>query len=303
MRDRLSLGKSAHDFLRWGDKVDTLWSRGFRITQSFNPLPFKRPTVYFTASREDLMVLGSYVAVTLPVNRQLSQLLRHDANGADTNLLATTQLLWNFNPGNNPVPVFLWNNGATTPAQNQFVWGNVNSLNYIHTPSTEFTIYIAVRPLIAETSGTTKIMMGNASTSVDIGFYVGYFNNGTKRFLRFAVFNGTGNGVYQVDFPEYENADVNGMSVYSIRVKDPNGAIGGEAGRSYVNGRVYSIMSLLATQSSANASNVLTLGARPATDLPFRGTIGDIMIFNDMHSPETHAQIVSYLKMRHGIIG
>lgn len=262
---------------------------------SINPISLGQPAFYLQSFDTSFYNSGSIANGAAVVNVQ-----RFSDSGLNfTRTNTTANAIYKVLSGQpHPYGYMSWE--GNTLGSGMYSGGTTSDFSFMHQQGGEYTLYFVFKNLQNEATGATKVVAATSNSTGNRGFLF-YISNGTgtTRVLNMAVRNDTsGQNVMTLSFPSFDTSIDHPVCVYSIRYKDP-GNLTDIAARGYKNGVLEASIDLAYSLSATAASySTLRIGNRFANDLRFAGYMGELIIFNSMHSEATHTGVVDFLKQK-----
>lgn len=181
-------------------------------------------------------------------------------------------------------------------------------IGFVSQSGYSFTLYFVGKPLSGNTVNCSVIINSNIDDSL-VNNYLTVKNNKNFYFVS-EISNGIFGYLPILNVPiEINNtsSELNSkdLRIFSVRAQDTRDLIS-TAAVSYING----IQTTAVTQSFVNdnisAGNPTNLGGAESIFIEnsdsYQGYFGELIIFNTMHSTDTHSKIITFLKNRWGIV-
>lgn len=154
-----------------------------------------------------------------------------------------------------------------------------------------FSIYVVVY-IDTTTNGFRLVASTSVLTGDDTGFVIAHDSSSSTDALRVFVGDSSGDAIideiFSNEFPK-QSAEIlsvrfDGTDTYTInRVKSK---VATPTGTGHV---------------TSNPNSALQVGNRDDNDIPLRGNVGNLPVYNVEHSDQTHDGVVDYLATQHGI--
>lgn len=270
----------------------------FSLWQEFgvNPLDLGQPVMYLQSFDDSFIT-----AVTPPLvdGSLINNFKRYnDSGNTFTQVGTTNRANYTIPTGQiHPYGYITWTGDTTS--QGQYSFGTTSTFSFMHQTGATFTMYWVFKNVQNEATSTTKILFSTSESTGNRGVLCGLTNTGTLRNPALFIRNDTGGvNVCSMAWDSFESTIDQPVMLYSVRFSD-QGTTGVPAGYTYKNGIIDRVANQVALCSPTEASfTTMRVGNRASGTLRFGGYVGELIIFNQMHSEADHLKICNFLKKR-----
>lgn len=269
----------------------------FFIDNLIDPITLGQPKIWATGDPNYLLNLSA----AHPSNGDsLDTFNRHnDSSFNFTNSATANKPVYRIVSSKN----FIGWEGDTLTLGGYYTVGSTSDLAFMHKGGSSYTVYFVFKNHTTENTSSNKVVFCTAALSSDIGAILSIINSSNNRFFNFAVYRGvTGNETATLlSTYNYLKTSDEPITIMSYRV-DLSVGVGNVAIKGYKNGVLDNTVNMANTPSSSTTSTrTPAMGNRAIGNLRMDGYVGDLIIFDSLHSESTHQGVINYLKNKYGI--